>query len=54
MPEDTLTCPYCVSPLNDGQDLHTDEDGITAHADCHDMERSANFGDYISREYDLK
>lgn len=46
------SCPFCFQPLNDGDDLYTDADGVTAHAGCHDMERSAAFGDWVTAEYD--
>jgi hypothetical protein len=45
-------CPFCLLPLAGGE-VHVDEDGVTGHAECHDMDRSANGGDWISREYDL-
>lgn len=44
------TCPLCHKPLSG--EIYTDEDGVTAHAGCHDMERSALFGDWITAEYD--
>jgi hypothetical protein len=46
------TCPFCLQPLHDGRDLYRDERGITAHTDCHDMDRSAAFGDWITWEYE--
>lgn len=45
-------CPLCMRPLSEAE-VFTDEYGVAAHADCHDMDRSANFGDWITREYDF-
>lgn len=45
-------CPFCHEPLRNGAEVYTDEDGVTGHAACHDMDRSAAHGDWITWEYE--